>query len=203
METDGARVVGIGSQDASQGAVSLRRKAASVIALRRNAARGLDVLAVLIVLAAVVRFAVVPRLYRPAPAPAPPVSLPTLDGGRFLLAQHTGRTVFLDFFATWCEPCRDSIPLVQRFRRAHPGVVVESIDVGEPQELARPFAARFAMRDVALDADQTVAHAFGVAGFPTVIAIGPDGRVDARWIGFDPAIDSEMAAHVRGNANAR
>ena len=167
-----------------------------MIALRRHAARGLDVLAVLIVLAAVVRFAVVPRLYRAAPAPAPHVALGTLDGGSFDLAHAAGRPVFLDFYATWCDPCRDSIPLVQRFRRSHPGVVVESIDVGEPAALARPFAARFGMRDVAMDPDQTVAHAFGVQGFPTMIAIGPDGRVRARWIGFDPDIERALAASL-------
>ncbi|MBV8643028.1 MAG: TlpA family protein disulfide reductase [Candidatus Eremiobacteraeota bacterium] len=171
-----------------------------MIALRRNAARGLDVLAVLIVLAAVVRFAVIPRLYHPAPAAAPHVALPALDGTRFDLARAAGRTVFLDFYATWCDPCRDSIPLVQRFRRSHPDVVVESIDVGEPAELVRPFAAHFGMRDVALDTDQTVAHAFGVQGFPTLIAIGPDGRIRARWIGFDPAIEREMDGQLRVSA---
>ena len=170
-----------------------------MIALRRNAARGLDVLAVLIVLAAVVRFAVVPRLYHATPAPAPPIALPTLDGTQFSLARDAGRPVFLDFYATWCEPCRDSIPLVQRFRRSHPGVVVESIDVGEPADLVRPFAARFGMKNVALDGDQTVAHAFGVQGFPTMIAVGRDGKVHARWIGFDPDIERAMAEQLRAS----
>ncbi len=159
--------------------------------LRRYAARGLDVLAVLVVLVAVARFVVLPRLHH-APAPAPPVSLATLDGGRFDLARARGRMVFLDFYASWCAPCRDAIPLVQHFRRTHPGVEVESVDVGEEPSLVRPFAARFAMHDVALDPDQTVAHAFGVDGFPTLVAIGPDGTVRARWIGFDPGIERDM-----------
>jgi thiol-disulfide isomerase/thioredoxin len=163
-----------------------------VFPLRRFAARGLDVLAVLVVLVALARFVVLPRLHRDA-VPAPPVSLATLEGGRFELERARGRVVFLDFWASWCEPCRDSIPLVQHFKRTHPGVVVESVDVGEDTALARSFATKFAMRDVALDPDQTVARAFGVDGFPTLVAIGPDGKIRARWIGFDPAVEKDMA----------
>lgn len=160
--------------------------------LRRFAARGLDVLAVLVVLVALARFVVLPRLHRQV-VPAPPVSVATLEGGRFDLERARGRVVFLDFWASWCEPCRDSIPLVQHFRWTHPGVVVESVDVGEEPPLVRPFAAKFAMRDVALDPDQTVARAFGVDGFPTLVAIGPDGKIHGRWIGFDPAVERDMA----------
>lgn len=158
-------------------------------------ARGLDVLAVLIVLAAVARFVVVPRLHRTTTV-APPVSLATLDGGRFEIARERGKLVFVDFWASWCDPCRDEIPLVQHFQRTHPGVRIESVDVGETAALVRPFVAKFQMRDVALDPDQTVAHAFGVTGFPTMVAIDPQGRIRMRWIGFDPQIEKEMADAV-------
>ncbi|MBV8749189.1 MAG: TlpA family protein disulfide reductase [Candidatus Eremiobacteraeota bacterium] len=159
--------------------------------LRRWTARGLDVLAVAIVLVALVRFVVLPRLHR-GPVQAPPVSLATLGGGRFDLAQRHGRLVFLDFWASWCDPCRASIPMVQHFRRTHPGVDVVSVDVGEPAALVRPFAAQFKMDDVALDPDQTVAHAFGVTGYPTVVAVDQTGRVRASWVGFDPDIERAM-----------
>ena len=161
--------------------------------LRRWAARGLDVLAVVVVLAAVVKFLVLPRLHHHVLVQAPPVALATLGGGRFDLARSRGRLVFLDFWATWCDPCRASIPLVQHFKRAHPGIDVISVDVGEPEGLVRPFAAQFKMNDVALDPDQTVAHAFGVTGYPTMFAIDATGRVRASWVGFNPDIEREMA----------
>ena len=160
--------------------------------MRRWLARGLDVLAVVVVLVAVARFVVLPRLH-PAVVQAPPVSLATIGGGRFDLAGHRGRLVFLDFWASWCDPCRASIPLVQHFRRTHPGVDVVSVDVGEPPALVRPFVERYKMDDVALDPDQTVSHAFGVTGFPTLFAIDGTGRVRASWIGFDPDVEREMA----------
>jgi thiol-disulfide isomerase/thioredoxin len=163
--------------------------------LRRHAARGLDVLAVLVILVAVARFVVLPRLH-PAATSAPPVSLATLDGSRFDLQRERGRLVFLDFWASWCEPCQASIPRVQHFKRTHPGVTVESVDVGEDRGLVAPFVRRFRMADVALDPDQTVAHAFGVDGFPTLIAIDPTGRVRARWIGYDPNVEREMGDAV-------
>jgi len=163
---------------------------------RRRLARALDVLAVIVVLAAVTRFFVLPRLHRDV-VQAPPVSLAALDGGRrFDLAQRRGRLVFLDFWATWCGPCKDSIPLVQRFRRGHPGVDVVSVDVGEPPAFVRTYAAKLKMAEVVLDPDETVAHAFGVSGYPTLVAIDPAGRVRARWIGFDPDIEREMADAV-------
>jgi len=161
---------------------------------RRLAARALDVLAVVVVLAALARFGwpYAERALHRGAVPAPPVSLATLDGGRFDLGRRHGRFVFLDFYATWCEPCRQSIPLVERFARLHPAADVVAIDVGEPTALARPFAAKFGLRDVALDPDLTVAHAFAVDGYPTIVAIDAAGSVRARWIGYDPQIERAL-----------
>jgi thiol-disulfide isomerase/thioredoxin len=161
--------------------------------LRRLAARGLDVLAVVVILAALVKFVLLPNLPHRELVQAPPVALATLSGGRFDLTRSRGRFVFLDFWATWCDPCRASIPLVQHFRRTHPGIDVVSIDVGEPAGLVRPWVDRFHMADVAMDSDSIVAHAFGVTGYPTIYAIDATGRVRARWIGFSPDIEQSMA----------
>jgi thiol-disulfide isomerase/thioredoxin len=166
-----------------------------------RAARGLDILAVVVIVVAVARFVVLPRLEHNI-VQAPPVSVATLDGGRYDLEHRRGRIVFLDFWATWCDPCRDSIPLVQHFRRTHPGIDVISIDVGEIPATVRPFAEHFKMTDVALDPDMTVSHAFGITGFPTLFAIDGTGRVVGRWIGFDPDIEREMSDTV-ARAGAR
>jgi cytochrome c biogenesis protein CcmG/thiol:disulfide interchange protein DsbE len=170
--------------------------------LRRRLARALDVLAVIVVLAAVARFFVLPRLHRDV-VQAPPVSLAALDGGRFDLARRRGRLVFLDFWATWCAPCKDSIPLVQRFRRGHPGVDVISVDVGESAFFVRTYATKLKMGGVVLDPDEIVAHAFGVSGYPTLVAVDGTGRVRARWVGFDPDIEREMADAVAKYGGAR
>jgi peptide/nickel transport system substrate-binding protein len=161
---------------------------------RRWATRGLDLLAVLIVLVALYVFFVAPRLADNRTIPAPPVRLATLDGGRFALGTHPARVTFLDFWATWCEPCKQSIPLIQRFARLHPEVDVVSIDVGEPAGVVAAFARAHPMRRVALDPDQTAADAFGVVNFPTMVVIDPQGNQRAKWVGFNPEIETAMAA---------
>jgi peptide/nickel transport system substrate-binding protein len=160
---------------------------------RRWATRGLDVLAVLIVLFALYEFFVAPRLAANQIVPAPPISLSTLDGGRFSL-ERRGRVTFLDFWATWCEPCKQSIPLIQRFARLHPEVDVVSIDVGEPPSVVGGFARTHRMERIALDPDQTAANAFGVVNFPTMVVVDPQGNQRAKWVGFNPQIESAMAA---------
>lgn len=159
-------------------------------------ARGLDVLAVLIVLFALFRIFVAPRLTGP-PIPAPPVALLALDGGRLPLASLRGRVLFLDFFATWCEPCQESIPLVQHYARSHPGVAVVSVDVGEPVAMVRRFVRKHPMERVALDPDEIVAHAFGVTDFPTMVVIDPSGLQRAKWVGLNPEIEPAMEAAAR------
>lgn len=173
-----------------------------MFSLRRWAVRALDVAAIVIVAAVIVRFAVLPRLPSAAMI-APSLTLATLDGRPFVVAAHRRQLVFVDFWATWCDPCRDSIPLVQRFRRAHPGVEVISVDVGEPPVLVKPFVARFGMRDVALDPDETAAHAFGVTGFPTLVAIDPHARVHVVGVGYDPQIERAMDAALSRYATVR
>jgi peptide/nickel transport system substrate-binding protein len=161
---------------------------------RRWVARGLDVLAVLIVFFALFEFFIAPRLAENRIVPAPPMSLATLDGGRFSIDRQRGRLTYLDFWATWCAPCRQSIPLIQRFARSHPEVDVVSVDVGEPPAVVDAFVRNHPMERVALDPDQTAAHAFGVADFPTMVVIDRQGNQRAKWVGFNPDIEAQMAA---------
>jgi peptide/nickel transport system substrate-binding protein len=161
--------------------------------VRRWLSRGLDGLAILVVLYAVFHFFVAPRLIREAAAPAPPLALATLDRGTFSLAAHRGRVVFLDFWASWCEPCKQSLPLVERYARSHPDADVIAVDVGETAGTARAFARAHGLANVVLDPDEIAAHAYGVSGFPTMIVVDPAGMVRAKWVGFNPAIERAMA----------
>jgi peptide/nickel transport system substrate-binding protein len=163
----------------------------------RWAARGLDVLAALIVLFALFEFFVAPRLADRRIVPAPPLTLAMLDGAGYRPAGQHGRIVFLDFWASWCEPCAISIPLVQAYARAHPDVAVVSVDVGESPGVVRAFARSHPMERIALDPDQIAANAFGVVNFPTMVLIDGAGNVRAKWVGYDPAIGLTMDAAVK------
>ncbi|HXP93734.1 MAG TPA: ABC transporter substrate-binding protein [Candidatus Binatia bacterium] len=154
--------------------------------------RVLDVLAVAIIALAIYRFAF-PRSGAPFPAkPAPSLTLAAMSGGTFSLAGLRGHVVFLDFWASWCEPCKQSLPLVERFAAAHPEAIVVSVDAGEDPRIARLYARAHAIRNVVFDPDMKAADAFAVEGFPTMIAVDADGIERAKWPGFNPSIESLM-----------
>lgn len=152
-----------------------------------------DLVAVFVILAVTYKLLIAPRsLPQRAAVPAPNITLPTLDGRHFSLGEHRGKVVFLDFWASWCEPCKASLPMVERFARTHPGVYVETVNVGESRTIAAEFARTHDMQNVALDGNHLAASWFGVAGFPTMIVIDPKGMIRAKWAGFNPAIALNM-----------
>jgi thiol-disulfide isomerase/thioredoxin len=152
-----------------------------------------DALALLAIGFAIWKIFIAPRfLEGPAAHPAPAAVYQRLDGGEFHLAQQRGHIVFLDFYASWCEPCKLELPLVQRWASAHPSVMVVPIDVGEPRTTARDFASRYRLRSVALDPQSTARAFFSVEGFPTVVVVDGRGFVRAKWEGLNPAIALAM-----------
>ncbi len=154
-----------------------------------SAIRIWDVLASAVIALALWKVFVAPRLLAaPHALPAPHAVFSRLDGGAFRLAQQRGRVVFLDFYASWCAPCRLALPLVEAWRNGHPGALVVPVDVGEPRASAQAFARRLNLRGVALDPTASARALFGVGGFPTVVAVDPDGYIRARWEGLNPAI---------------
>ena len=103
--------------------------------------RVIDALAVVLVLLLAYRLFFAPcQLAESAAYPAPAVTYQTLSGPKFALARERGRVVFLEFYASWCTPCKTSLPLVESFARAHPEVRVVPVDVGEPRVVAQAFA---------------------------------------------------------------
>lgn len=169
-----------------------------------TAGRLLDLLAVLAILFAVYKLFIAPRSLSTAHAhPAPHVTYATLSGKPFVLTEHRGRVVFLDFWASWCEPCKLSLPMVEKFARAHPEVDVIPVDVGEPRGVVEAFARAHDMRNVALDPKSLSQGFFQIEGFPTMVVIDPQGRIRATWPGFNPAIQANMGHAAKTLAAAQ
>ncbi|HSW84600.1 MAG TPA: TlpA disulfide reductase family protein [Usitatibacter sp.] len=118
-------------------------------------------------------------------AATPKLALPDLAGGRADLGDMRGRVVVVNFWATWCVPCKDELPSLQRLRDKFAGKPVEVITVnyGEFPQRVRPFLEKekVALR-VLLDTQKDAAHDWGVGGLPMTFIIDAKGR--ARYSAF-------------------
>jgi len=112
---------------------------------------------------------------------APPFELDLLDGTTFRLADHVGReVVLLNFFATWCEPCRAEMPELARFQEqnAKQPFLLVAIDAGEETKLVQSFVEKFHLKNpVGIDRLRKLGRQFAVSAYPTNVLIGADGRV--------------------------
>jgi thiol-disulfide isomerase/thioredoxin len=148
-----------------------------------------DALAVVAIAFAIWKMFVAPRSFgAPGAHPEPDAVYQRLAGGPFRVADQRGRIVFLEFYASWCEPCKIELPLVQAWREHHPEALVMPIDVGEPRSTALAFARRHALGNVGLDPQSLSRAYFDIQGFPTMVVIDPTGDVRAKWEGLNPAI---------------
>ena len=115
--------------------------------------------------------------------PAPALTLPRLSGkGRVSLADYRGKVVLLNFWASWCEPCRAESPLLERWHRRiskQDGTVL-GVDVLDVSADAREFIREYGLSYPMLrDRDGSSQGDFGVVGYPETVVIDRAGRVAA------------------------
>ncbi len=136
-----------------------------------------------------------PAVVTPAPGAlrvAPTFTLPDLGGRDVRLESLRGRAVAVNFWASWCPPCRIEIPELSAFYEANRGRCFELLGVAEgsggPKEVATAARAFGISYPVLVDADGSAASAYGVSGLPHTIILDAQGRVRAE---FEGAIDRE------------
>jgi len=117
--------------------------------------------------------------------PAPATVFTLLDGDAIALDQLAGRPVLLNFWATWCVPCRAELPALAAVAADHTNLAVVAVNMQEEADLAAAFLDRIDVNlPTALDQDGAIARRFGVVNLPTTILIGPDGAIVARHVGY-------------------
>jgi peroxiredoxin len=112
----------------------------------------------------------------------PHFALPSPEGETIRLATTRGHVVVLNFWASWCLPCADEMPALEKFYQAHreQGVMVIGINVGESADNARAFAHKVGVTfPIALDADASIATRYGARGLPMTVMIDRAGFI--RW----------------------
>ena len=127
---------------------------------------------------------------RPSPPVAAPVlALPGADGRVHRLADYRGKVVLVNFWASWCRPCREEMPSMERLRRSLWGepFAILAVNVGESARTVRRFADTLRLGSVLLlDRDGDAARAWGARALPTSFIVGPDGKVRYSYVGaFD------------------
>jgi len=133
---------------------------------------------------------------------APDIVAATLDGSELHLHDLKGELVFLDFWASWCGPCRLSVPEVDVLFRGSaqgdPPLRVIGINQGEDAETARRAAAELGMTyPVVLDRDLAVGRAYGAASIPLFVLLDTDRTILWKQVGFRPGLMNEVARIIR------
>lgn len=126
-----------------------------------------------------------PKASRDAPA-APDFSLERLQGEETLsLADFRGRTLVIDFWATWCAPCVEQIPLLNAFAAANEQVAVVGVAVdAEGRRVVAPFAETHGINYPVLLGDEALARRYGAPGFPALAIVDPGGRMTSLHVGL-------------------
>jgi len=130
--------------------------------------------------------------------PAPALTLPRLSGGgKTSLTSYRGKVVVVNFWASWCEPCRAESPLLERWHKriSKRGGTVLGVDLLDVSSDARSFVRRYGLSyPIVRDREGGSQHDFGVVGYPESLVVDRKGRIAAVKRG--PLDDAWLRAHL-------
>lgn len=127
--------------------------------------------------------------------------LSATGGGTISLADALAEnnTVVLDFWATWCPPCREGLPVLDGVAKkyADRGVTIYAVNVQESEKVAARFMEEQKLSlPVALDSDGSVSETYQVSGIPQTVVIDGDGTIRAVHVGFSPTLAEDISAEI-------
>ncbi len=119
-------------------------------------------------------------------ARAPDFTLEDLDGNLIRLSDLRGRVVLVNFWATWCGPCRFEMPAFQaRFEQLQPELAILAVDFDEPRDQVLAFAQEFGLTfNVLLDPGAEVQDLYRVRGYPSSVFVEQNGVIQIVHIGI-------------------
>ncbi len=145
------------------------------------------------------------------PRAAPELTLVALDGREYGLADFAGRVILVNFWATWCPPCRKEMPALERLAQHFQGAAfaVVGVNVGESVERIQDFLQTLAVRPafpMLLDPDGSVSQSWHARVVPTTWVVDREGRIVLGAVGevdFDsPDLRGQIQALMPGSGDA-
>ncbi|MDJ0847435.1 MAG: TlpA disulfide reductase family protein [Myxococcota bacterium] len=138
--------------------------------------------------------------------PAPDFTLESLDGETVTLSALRGKTVIIDFWATWCPPCVFQVPELNKLSAAHRergdvAVIGVSVDV-DGVAVVRPWIQEHGVEYTIVIGTMELAEKFGAVGFPTLAVVNPDGELDSLHVGLIEYDELEEIVAKTGSARS-
>ena len=133
-------------------------------------------------------------------APAPALVAERLDGQPFDLAAQRGKLVLVDFWASWCEPCRRELPVLEDMYRQHAaaGLVIVGVSLDEQRSDAEAFLQQVKLSfPIVYDQDRQIGKTWAPPKMPSVYLIERDGTVARVFAGEAPGQLEELQSEVR------
>jgi thiol-disulfide isomerase/thioredoxin len=130
--------------------------------------------------------------------PAPHFQLKDLNGRPVSLADFKGKVVMLDFWATWCGPCRHTMPVLEKLQQEHPNdFTLLAVNLGDPADQVTPYVrAQNIQTRVLLDTDQNVGSAYGITSIPAQFVIDKKGILRYTQLGEYQGWKEDLWAEV-------
>ncbi|MCB1099246.1 MAG: TlpA family protein disulfide reductase [Verrucomicrobiae bacterium] len=132
--------------------------------------------------------------------PAPEIELATVDGGTFKLSDEKGKSVvILDFWATWCGPCVQAMPIIEKVAKSFEakGVKFVAVNLNETPAEVKDFMEKHKLSPlVIMDTEGTVAQQYMVVSIPQTVIVGKDGNVAEVHVGLSPSLEKDLTAEL-------
>ncbi len=131
----------------------------------------------------------------------PDIVLPDLQGDTFRLSDHRGEVILLNFWASWCAPCIEEMPSLERLHRAleAKGLRVVAVSVDDDVQIIERFREEYDLSFLILhDAGASVSHAFETFKYPETFIVDRDGRLISKVIGARDWITPRIMVDIVG-----
>lgn len=131
-------------------------------------------------------------------SPAPKFTLPDLNGRQVSLDQFKGRVVMLDFWATWCGPCRMTMPLLGNLEKEYRDTMtLLAVNLQEPRNVVRDYVQKQNINSqVLLDENGSVGEVYGTDSIPMQVLIDKNGIVRHIQVGFSPRMATQLRSVI-------